>query len=192
MVTEPSGCACVWDETNLWNRHNQLYKITCMTLRASMSKLRPSRYIRCKAKPFAHYLCVLVYRNELGYHDAGPFGVKHKCKPFLILAELCPYYIFVVETHLTRICNTTSTIIFIGHHTIDGKYYERIWNAFVFPAAGSYNTSVCPVASCLQLGTAAIHILAVHAQDLTHKEINITIILDSDKNHILNAVCEAS
>ena len=38
----------------------------------------------------------------------------------------------------------------------------------------------------------SIHILAVHAQDLTHKEINITIILDSDKNHILNAVCEAS
>ena len=31
------------------------------------------------------------------------------------------------------------------------------------------------------LGMAAIHILAVHAQELTHKEINITIIRDSEK-----------
>ena len=69
---------------------------------------------------------------------------------------------------------------------------ECICNAFVFSVAGSYNTGVCPVAPCLQLGTAAIHILAVHEQDLTHKEINITIMRDSDKNHILNAVCEAS
>ena len=51
---------------------------------------------------------------------------------------------------------------------------------------------MCLVAPCLQLGTAAIHILAVHAQDSTHKEINITIIRDSDKKNILNAVCEAS
>ena len=58
--------------------------------------------------------------------------------------------------------------------------------------AASYDMGVCPDALCLQLGTAAIHILAVHEQDLTHKEINITIMRDSDKNHILNAVCEAS
>ena len=58
--------------------------------------------------------------------------------------------------------------------------------------AASYDMGVCPDALCLQLGTAAIHILAVHAQDSTHKEINITIIRDSEKNHIRNAVCEAS
>ena len=51
---------------------------------------------------------------------------------------------------------------------------------------------MCPAVPCLQLGTAAIRILAVHAQDLTHKEMNITIIRDSEKNHIRNAVCEAS
>ena len=57
---------------------------------------------------------------------------------------------------------------------------------------GSCDVGACPDALCLQLGTAAIHILVVHAQDLTNKEINITIIRDSDNNHILNAVCEAS
>ena len=45
--------------------------------------------------------------------------------------------------------------------------------------AASYDMGVCPDALCLQLGTAAIHILAVHANDLEHKEISIAITRDS-------------
>ena len=40
----------------------------------------------------------------------------------------------------------------------------------------------CPDALCLQLGTAAIHILAVHAKDLTQMEISIAIIRDFKNN----------
>ena len=35
--------------------------------------------------------------------------------------------------------------------------------------AASYDMGVSPDALCLQLGTAAIHILAVHAKDLERK-----------------------
>ena len=82
--------------------------------------------------------------------------------------------------------------VYCCHHSIDGKYYESIRNAFVFfrcvqtvsqmtdwVHAASYDMGVCPDALCLQLGTAAIHILAVHANDLEHKEISIAITRDS-------------
>ena len=48
--------------------------------------------------------------------------------------------------------------------------------------AASYDMGVCPDALCLQLGTAAIHILAVHAKDLTQMEISIAIIRDFKNN----------
>ena len=37
------------------------------------------------------------------------------------------------------------------------------------------NAGICPDALCLLLGTAALHILAVHAKCFTRKAINIAI-----------------